>query len=195
MMKFIKIVVSVLGVVFTLTFASASAVANVITFDDANSDSILNAVFPTFSDGGLTFTPNGGSEAYAGIWDNNPNGNGTNSLVFTDYAPGGYLSITQTGGGTFDLYSIDLTISWYDSNSTETILVNGSPITIGQGFNTYVLNLNGISQVDITGVPSLSGYWALDNLVVDPTIPEPPSIYLLGLALAGLAVVRRIKKN
>lgn len=190
MKKFIRAIVAVLGVAAALT--NASAFANVITFDDANSNSVVYSTFSTFSDGGLTFTNFG---SYAAIWAGSPNDNGTNSLIFSGFNTGDYLAITKTGGSLFDLSSIDLTISWYDPNPAETVLVNGSPITISQGMQTFALGLSGVSEVDITGVPSNSGYWALDNVNFASAVPEPASLYLVGLALAGLAAVRRLKKN
>jgi hypothetical protein len=172
---------------FLLCVAIASqASATVVTFDDAVGNSILNTYFTngqSFSDQGLTFTNQG---EYMGVYSGSPNGNGTNSLVFV----GDYLAITKTGGGTFNVSQLDMSISWYDTNPTEVITINGSPVTLIQGIQTYVLNLNGITQLNITGVPSNAGYWLADNINYS-AVPLPGALLLFGPGLAGLAAVRR----
>jgi hypothetical protein len=178
------------SVSFVLLFTSISSYANVVTFDDANSNSVVNTVVSSFSDGGLTFTSHGSD---MGVWDNTtPNSNGTNSLIFSGFNVGDYISITRTGGGLFSLNSIDATLSWYDSNRSEVITVNGSPITLIQGMQTFSLGLNNVTQVDITGVPSNVGYWAMDNVNVT-AVPEPSTyaFFLAGLGFIGLVACRR----
>lgn len=176
----------------TAVLASAPAYANVITFDDPASIAVLNDAFiGTHSTGGVTFTNNGTS---MGVWDSTtPNSNGTNSLIFAGFFGGDHMSITRTGGGVFDLTSFDLTISWFDGNALETVSVNGSPINIIQSMQTFAVNLIGVTQVDITGVPSNSGYWALDNVVVNTgaSVPEPASLLLVGSGLVAVTMGRR----
>ena len=180
---------------FLLSIAIVSqANAYVVTFDDSYANSILHQGFynsQSFSDQGLTFT-NQGSQLY--VWDgSSPNSNGTNNLIFGGFSTGDYLAITKTGGGAFDVNRFDMSISWYDGNSTETISVNGSPINLGQGIQTYTLNLYGITELDITGVPSNIGYWLLDNMNVSTAVPEPATMLLLGSGLLGLAAYGRKK--
>jgi hypothetical protein len=176
---------------FLLCVAIASqAGATVVTFDDAVGNSILNTYFTngqSFSDQGLTFTNQG---SYMGVYSGNPNGNGTNSLVFAGFNTGDYLAVTKTGGGTFNLNSLDMSISWYDGNASEVIMINGSPVTLIQGIQTYALNLNGITQLTITGVPSNTGYWLADNINYS-AVPLPGAFFLFGPGLVGLAAVRR----
>lgn len=167
--------------------------AAVITFDDPVGNSILYSYPAAFSDGGLTFTNKG---TYMSVWGaSSPNSNLTNNLIFAGFSSGDLMSITKTGGGSFDLNSLDMSLSWYDSYSSETILINGTPITLGQGIQNYVLNLQGVTQVDITGVPSNSGYWLMDNVNTGSAVPEPTSLLLFGTGLSGigLAAWRRRK--
>lgn len=180
--------ITIIGIVTILASASTNA-STVIDFDDAASNAVLDNVIGTHSTGGLTFTSFG---SFMGVWDSStPNSNGTNSLIFSGFNTGDYMQITRTGGGLFDLLSFDLTISWYDGNPLETIFVNGSPINIIQGMQTFSVGLTGVSQVDITGVPSNTGYWALDNVVVAVPEPETYAMLLAGLGLLGFAVRRK----
>ncbi len=160
---------------FTLAAAASAALlsafpafATTVTFDDAAGNSIVDQAQSVFSDQGLTFTNSG---TYMYVWDGgSPNGNGTNANIFAGFSTGDFESITRTGGGAFDLVSLDLAISWYDANPTEIITVNGAPLTITQTLTTYTLNLLGVTQVDISGVPSNGGYWLADN--VTTSVPE-----------------------
>lgn len=197
MKKIIKNIIAVLGIAAALI--SASAHANVIDFDDAYSNSVINTGLSAFSVNGLTFTNNGFGMGIADGLSLAPNGNGTNSLIFAGLDANEYLAITRTGGGVFDLSSIDMTISFFDTELAETILVNGSPITISQGMQTFMLGLSGVSEVRLTSVPNSNGYWALDNVnfsvpVVQNRVPEPASLVLLALGLAGIGAVRRRKQ-
>jgi PEP-CTERM motif len=45
-------------------------------------------------------------------------------------------------------------------------------------------------QFDAYGLDNRAAY---DNIVVDATVPEPASLALLGIGLAGMAVARRRK--
>ncbi len=106
------------------------------------------------------------------VWDGtNPNSNGTNNLIFGG-SNSSILKVTRTGGGPFDLLSVDMSISQNDSNTTETIYVNGSPIYLRQGMRTYTLNLMGVTEVDFTAIVPFSGttpYWLMDNVTYNPT--------------------------
>ena len=195
----IEQIVAATGLVLAL--ANGSSQASVITFDDPNSNAIISQQFTSFSVGGLTFTQNGGGLTY--VWNaDSPNSNGTNNLIS---AFGSYLAITKTGGGLFDLSSLDLTISWYDSEPTESVLINATPFVLTQGMQTFNLGLTGVSQVNIADIGNNGGYWALDNITFNwitfnqipgapaASVPEPTSIWLLGLGFAGFAFSRRKK--
>jgi hypothetical protein len=85
-----------------------------------------------------------------------------------------------------------MAISWYDGNPTETITVNGSPLTIDQTLTTYNLNLNNVSSVSINGFGA-GLYWTADNINYTPA-PEPASLALLSMGLAALGVASRKRR-
>lgn len=174
-----KKVLLILSIALLAGFANASTV-------DFNAFAPLDTQLGLVSYQGLDFT-SGSGIMY--VWDpGSPNGNGTPSLI---YAFGSPVTITKTGGGIFDLNSFDMTISWYDSNASEVILVNGNPITLIQGLQTYNLNLLGVTSVTVSELPSGSGYWLMDNVVYNTT-PEPGTLALLGSGvLAGVGALRR----
>jgi PEP-CTERM motif len=183
----LKLVLTLITITLLATFAGATTV-------DFNGYSPLDTCMSPISTGGLDFTApaiNCGASPYLFVWDgSSPNGNGTPALIY-GYGAGTYVDITRTGGGTFNLSSVDMTISWYDGNASEVITVNGSPITLVQGLQTYNLNLSNVTSVAFSGMPSNGGYWLMDNVVYNTT-PEPGTLALLGSGmLAGLGVVRR----
>jgi hypothetical protein len=172
--------------------------ADIVNFDDSVGNSLANISGSpgyVFSDQGLTFTINSGFAL--GVWGgNSPNSNGTNNVIFAGAASDS-ITITKSGGGLFDLTSFDMAISWYDSNPTEIITVNGSPLEISQTLTTYNFNLTGLSQVDISGMPSDFGYWSADNIVFNVSaVPEPSrwAMMLLGFAGIGFMAYRRKSK-
>jgi hypothetical protein len=172
--------------------ASSQAQAVVLTFDDVVAPQ-LNSTFSTFDYGGLTFSAGAGSLAY--IFDaGSPNSNGSNNLIFAAF-PSNTMTITQTGGGLFDLGSIDLAISWYDSSPSGTITINGSPLTITQTLTTYTLNLLGVSSVVLTNLPT-GGYWLADNINTSASaVPIPAALPLMAMGLAALGVAGRRRKQ
>ena len=73
------------------------------------------------------------------------------------------MTMSLTGGGSFTLNSVDMTISWYDSNPSEVITVNGNPITLIQGLQTYNLNLTGTFSFTGTDGQNPNGGLILDS--------------------------------
>lgn len=184
------------GVAMAAAFAvgSTAAQAAVVNFDDPAANAIVDLAQSTFDDQGLTFTSSG---TFMYVWDGgSPNGNGTNANIFAGFNTGEFETITKTGGGTFDLNSIDMAVSWYDPNSTETISVNGSSLTITSTLTTYNFNLHGVSSVTISGVPSNSGYWLADNINYSAGgVPEPATWAMMLVGFGGLGAMMRSRRQ
>jgi len=177
----VKTVLVALSITLLVGIASA---APVVTFDNYSPTDVCQS---TISSGGLDFS--GGF--CMGVWTGNPNGNGTPALVYDNFGGGQNVTMSLTGGGAFTLNSVDMAISWYDSNPMEMIQVNGSPLMLMQMQMTYTLNLSGVTSVTFSEIPGGPGYWLLDNINYTPA-PEPGTLALIGSGiLAAAGVLRR----
>ena len=169
--------------------------AATIDFDSAQGSAVLYQYQGSVAIDGLTFSyPGYFSPGFLTVWDGgSPNSNGTNNLIL-GYSTAVPVTITRTGGGTFDLSSIELAISFYSAATTANILVNGNPLAIDTTLTAYALGLTNVSSVTITGIAD--GYWTADNLVWESaSVPEPATLLLLCVAGAGSAVRRRRRQS
>lgn len=188
------------GVLVSLAMAVCPAAkAATVTFDDAFGNSnVFHSwqIGESFSDGGLTFTNDSGIMY---IWSgSSPGGNGTNSNLFGNMVQTGYETITRTGGGNFDLYSIDLSISFYATGPLNEVTINGVPLPITSVSTTYILNLVGVSEVKISSVATHDGYWSADNLVwsaATASTPVPAALPLFATGLVGLGWLGRRRRG
>jgi hypothetical protein len=140
---------------------------------------------------GYTFTGAPGTDSF--VWPGpNPNGDGANNLILC-CSPAESIDITKAGGGAFTLESFQMAISWYSPQTTDTVDVNGTPLTITNTFTTYDVGVTGTS-VAISGLASDDGYWTADNFVFG-SVPEPATWTMMILGLAGLGGVLRAQRR
>lgn len=207
-----KVVKSLVATLILAAASMATAHATVINFNGlaGAGGGTLTQVAPgtPYLTNGFKFT--GTSYSYLiGPAYSNYDGN---SLAYngTDH----YMSyqgfvVSSATASPFKVNSLDL-VRWNDYDAlTQAVLtgtkVGGGTVTqtivlpagtnsskqIGNDFTTYALTgFDNLTSLTITH--NNYGYLALDNLVVNATtVPEPSSLALLGLAVAGCAFMRR----
>jgi PEP-CTERM motif len=176
-----------------LVLGLGSAKASVVTFDDGAN--VRDSFYTSLADQGLTFTNH--ANGVMALWEgNSPGSNGTNNLIYTASATG-FVAITLTGGGQFNLHSLDLAVSWDNIAPTDTVIINGTPLAISTPDSTYTLNLDNVSEVDISGLVSQGPngvWWTADDLTFTvAAVPEPSTwaMMILGFLGVGLIAYRR----
>ncbi|WP_295957635.1 PEP-CTERM sorting domain-containing protein [Rhodoferax sp.] len=190
--------ISVLAAALLTCFA---ANATVITFDDLIQPGTYGPSSGSgFVDFGYVFSSN------MDAVDVSPSGGGWSNGVGTGHSGkfaalnnyGGNMSMTQLGGGTFSVQDLWLN-GWQGNQQTDTIvsLLNGNVVgsvtaTFDQPWTNFVLNFGNIDTLQIIS----SNIFLVDDIQVNGTtnkIPEPGSLALVGIALAGMAALRKRK--
>ncbi|MGB9110459.1 MAG: PEP-CTERM sorting domain-containing protein [Telluria sp.] len=180
-----------------LALAASSSMAAVITFDPLALNTAGLAAVSNYTEAGFSVSgPLGTIGAqFAGAYA------GSASLFLAN--PGNVATLAKVDGSTFSLNSIDLSAlapSWYGGGATVTFTGNvhgGGTLTqsfttgTALGFDTYTFS--GFDMLDSVSWVQAAPYYQFDNIVVDASaaVPEPGTLALFGVALAGLGALRR----
>jgi hypothetical protein len=194
-----------LSLVFGLlvAFSAGQAGATMVDFEDV---AVASGSFTNESDvtsNGFTFNTATNHSHLANNFTGVDNG-GTYLGIDDAAGPNPTIMFEGLNGDSFNLRTVDLA-EWNTSASATSVELTGfyaaggtvsETVVFDQvygAFQTEVLNWAGLSQVQFEGFGPSGNYYAIDNLDLS-VVPEPASMTLLGLGLAGVAVRRRRKR-
>lgn len=180
-----------------LALAASSSMAAVITFDSVAKNDATLTVVANYEEAGYSVKgplATIGSQ-FAGAYA------GSASLFLAN--PGNVATLAKVDGGTFSLKAIDLSPlapSWYGGGADVTFTGNvhgggtlSQTFTVGPALGFGTFEFTGFDQLDSVTWIQVAPYHQFDNIVVDApaAVPEPGTLALFGLALAGIGALRR----
>lgn len=191
-----------LGLASSMAFSSAQAV--VIDFNGLVGTSIV-ARRPTYTEDGFVLNALAPTIEFSSIHSPDFRFNGT--VSFFNNTLNGVTRLTKSGGGAFDLASIDLDSFSFSQPNNTLVTFTGTladASTVSQAFTTD-LTFPGLQTfafgaafdnvVRVEWVQAAPPAHVFDNIVVDAVVtsdvPEPMTLSLLGAGLLGLGWARR----
>jgi hypothetical protein len=194
---------SVLVALFAVAVTAPRSAAQTIDFESIASPNYQT--LSSYTEDGFTLTPGAGATGLFGSYgstQNQTNYTGSTALFHQD--DGATITLTQVGGGAFNLSSID--VSELFNSGTQTVPLNFTGNKAGGGTVSAHFDLDGtfgnqtLTFNDFTNLSSVtwtqeSEFHQFDNIVVAP-VPEPATV--LGVAALGgglLGLVRRYRRR
>lgn len=189
-------------------FAAASQIASagVITFDGQAVGAM--AANSSFTEAGFTITatinPSDHPTDQATIVDLGSGNHAVGDGDISDFF-GTLLDITLTGGGTFDVTSLDAA-NLGSSGGFSSGCGNGDRIDVSSSagcfsifpgsstFSTIAVSFIGITDLQLNFVSFSGSNFVVDNIVASASAPEPSSLLLGFASLVGFAARRRFRR-
>jgi len=176
--------------------------ATTITFDSLEQAGSGFQYMSTYSENGFQLTTAG---QFASAQQGNSGWYFGSASLFNNQGDG-VTTLARINGGTFDFNSIDLApvSTSYGAGATISFIGNvdgGGTVTesftLNNSFSFQTLTFSGFDNLDSVTWTQVYNYHQFDNLVLDQSapVPEPGTMALLGLGLAGLAVYGKRRKN
>jgi len=182
-------------IIYGLSVSMAQAGLVVIDFEDFPTPGVVgdpNGLIGNYyaSEGVIFTTP-----WYAYIEDSNyPASSGKYSAVGSPFpAEMEFLDPVSDVGAYFNNYFAALTFSAFDSSGLLGTI--GIPTQPTPGPIFYELPFSGIERVTLSGPTDSEKFYNMDDLTFTTAVPEPATLALFGIGLAGMGFARKKRKS